>query len=587
MSHQSADDVLDVLIVGAGMAGLTAATQLYSKGFSVRVLERESVIGGRIRTDVVDGFRIDHGFQVYLTAYPNAQNVLDLDQLDLQTFSPGAVIWTGKKFTSVIDPLRRPSKIVNTIFSAVGSFRDKIKVLRLRRSALALSLNNLFIRSETTTDEKLQSLNFTPKFINSFFRPFFGGIFLESELRTSSRFFDFVFRMFTQGDGAVPSNGMAAIPEQLAAQLPEGVIFTNTEVKEIQPGELVNVHLSDGQLIICRSVIIAAPQQIAEDLTGHNILNNELGDYEVTSISYAAATSPVSDNILILNGSGNGIINHIVCMSDVASNYSSDNRSLVSVTILDNPLLSDEELSAQCLSELTTWYGSKVIDWKLIRVDRIKHALPKNPVMTINPEVPQPIQGVFLSGDYLATPSIEGAVTSGLATSTRVANFLTNESTVEIPIENTSFESRFIVKSDLEAVALFHASESALENLQPPLSGFKIITSEPLSDGSIVEFEVGIAPFKIKWKAIHRDVDFSEGFTDVMSEGPMKYWVHRHEFRALSSNETEVHDQIWYAHHQGFRGIVSRLMFNRLTLKFLFSYRGTATRKTILKQKNT
>ena len=118
MSHQFADDVLDVLIVGAGMAGLTAATQLYSKGFSVRVLERESVIGGRIRTDVVDGFRIDHGFQVYLTAYPNAQNVLDLDQLDLQTFSPGAVIWTGKKFTSVIDPLRRPSKIVNTIFSA-------------------------------------------------------------------------------------------------------------------------------------------------------------------------------------------------------------------------------------------------------------------------------------------------------------------------------------------------------------------------------------------------------------------------------------------------------------------------------------
>ena len=118
MSHQSADDVLDVLIVGAGMAGLTAATQLYSKGFSVRVLERESVIGGRIRTDVVDGFRIDHGFQVYLTAYPNAQNVLDLDQLDLQTFSPGASMDRSRCFDNScrmavggippVPPLRMP-----------------------------------------------------------------------------------------------------------------------------------------------------------------------------------------------------------------------------------------------------------------------------------------------------------------------------------------------------------------------------------------------------------------------------------------------------------------------------------------------
>jgi len=577
---------IDVLIVGAGMAGLTAATQLYSEGFSVRIIERETVIGGRIKTDIVDGFKIDHGFQVYLTAYPNAQRVLDLKQLNLQAFSPGAIVWTGSAFTSVIDPLRLPSKLLKTILSRIGSFRDKYKILRLRQSVRSHSLNNLFIRPEMTTEKKLRSMNFTSKFIESFFRPFLGGIFLESELRTSSRFFDFVFLMFTQGDGAVPLNGMAAIPEQLASQLPDDVILTNTAVENIQLGDFVTVSLSDGQSVTSRSAIIAAPQQVAEHLTGCNILSNDSGDYNVTSISYAATSSPVDDNILVLNGSGNGVINHLVCMSDVASNYSSDNRSLISVTILDNPPLSDEELSVQCLSELEIWYGSTVKDWQLVRVDRIKHALPKNPVMTINPEVPQPIQGVFLSGDYLATPSIEGAITSGLATATRVSSFLQNKNDLEIPIEQPSFENRFIVASDLEEVAFFHASESALQDLQPPLSGFKIIISEPLSNGSIVEFEAGIAPFKIKWKAIHRDVDFSKGFTDVMSEGPMKYWVHRHEFQSLNAGETQVYDRIWYAHHKGFKGIVSRLLFNRLTLKFLFSYRGTATRKTILKQKN-
>tara|TARA_B100000700_G_scaffold38514_1_gene38429 strand:- start:14340 stop:16094 length:1755 start_codon:yes stop_codon:yes gene_type:complete len=578
---------VDVLIVGAGMAGLTAATQLYSEGFNVRIVERESVIGGRIRTDVVDGFKIDYGFQVYLTAYPKAQEVLDLEQLDLQPFSPGAIIWTGKEFTSVIDPLRRPSKIVKTIRSKIGSFNDKFKVLRLRKSVLIPSLSTLFIRRETTTSEKLQSLKFTSRFINSFFRPFFGGIFLESELRTSSRFFDFVFRMFTQGDGAVPSNGMAAIPGQLASQLPHDVILTNTEVKDIQLGDLITVHLSDDQLIRSRSVIVATPWQIAENLTGLNIRSDGFSDYSVTSISYAATTSPVNDNILVLNGSGNGVINHLVCMSDVATNYSSDSRSLVSVTILGDPSLSNEELNIQCLSELEVWYGATVKEWQLIRVDRINHALPKNPVMTINPEVPQPMKGVFLSGDYLATPSIEGAITSGLSTSAGVAKFLKNESTVDIPLERPSFENRFTVDCSLEEVALFHASESALENLQPPLSRFQISTNEPLNDGSIVEFEVGIIPFKIKWKAIHRDVNFLEGFTDVMSEGPMKYWLHRHEFSALSSNKIEVHDRIWYAHHRGFRGIISRLMFNQLTLKFLFSYRAIATRKTILKQRNT
>ena len=191
--------------------------------------------------------------------------MLDLEQLDLQPFSPGAIIWTGKEFTSVIDPLRRPSKIVKTIRSKIGSFNDKFKVLRLRKSVLIPSLSTLFIRRETTTSEKLQSLKFTSRFINSFFRPFFGGIFLESELRTSSRFFDFVFRMFTLGDGAVPSNGMAAIPGQLASQLPHDVILTNTEVKDIQLGDLITVHLSDDQLIRSRSVIVATPWQIAEN----------------------------------------------------------------------------------------------------------------------------------------------------------------------------------------------------------------------------------------------------------------------------------------------------------------------------------
>lgn len=194
----------DVVIVGGGLAGLACAMELQKRGISWEILEASDDAGGRVRTDVVDGFRLDRGFQVLLTAYPEAQRVFDYVALDLRKFDPGAMVRTGGRFQALADPLRQPSRALSTAFAGVGTWRDKVNVARLSVSLRGRSTRQLFSGREMTTSEFL-SEQFSEEIINQFFRPFFGGVFLETELRTSSRIFEFLFKMFASGDTAVPA----------------------------------------------------------------------------------------------------------------------------------------------------------------------------------------------------------------------------------------------------------------------------------------------------------------------------------------------------------------------------------------------
>lgn len=209
----------DVLIVGAGLSGLCCARQLRQQGVRCLVLEASSGVGGRIRTDIVDGFRLDRGFQVFLTSYPEAKAILDYQALDLKPFLPGALIRYDGRFHEMTDPWRRPSSAIRSLFSPIGSITDKFRIARFRSRLLRGSIYDRFRDPETTSLQALQDAGFSPSIIERFFRPFLGGIFLDSELRTSSRMLNFVFRMFSLGKACLPAEGMEAIPRQLAAAL--------------------------------------------------------------------------------------------------------------------------------------------------------------------------------------------------------------------------------------------------------------------------------------------------------------------------------------------------------------------------------
>lgn len=195
----------DVIIIGAGLSGLACALALRQRGVEPLILEASDGIGGRVRTDRRDGFLLDRGFQVLQTWYPEARRVLDYEALDLRPFEPGALVRRDGRFHRVSDVWRRPARLPEMLFSPVGTAGDKLRMLALRRRALQGDLETLYEREETDTLSMLRGMGFSRRMIDSFFKPFFAGVFFEPDLQISSRAFDFVFRAFALGDTALPA----------------------------------------------------------------------------------------------------------------------------------------------------------------------------------------------------------------------------------------------------------------------------------------------------------------------------------------------------------------------------------------------
>ncbi|HKL35622.1 MAG TPA: FAD-dependent oxidoreductase, partial [Salegentibacter sp.] len=222
-----------IKIIGAGLSGLIAAKVLEDHGYAPEIYEASDSVGGRIKTDLVEGYQLDRGFQVLLSAYPKALEYLDYQSLELQELLPGAVIYENAKPKTIGDPLRASSLILPTIFSGIGTFSDKLKILSLYTDLKKLSVTDIFERKETTTLAYLQEKGFSEEIINKFFKPFFSGIYLEPNLETSSRMFEFVFKMFGEGLAVIPKKGMGEISKHLARQLKNTKIHFNTPVKQV------------------------------------------------------------------------------------------------------------------------------------------------------------------------------------------------------------------------------------------------------------------------------------------------------------------------------------------------------------------
>ncbi len=398
----------DVIIIGAGLAGLTAAKVLKAAGKSIKILEASDQVGGRVRTDEVDGFWLDRGFQVLLTAYPETKRFLDYDALDLRKFDPGALILNENGTTRIGDPLRQPGTLISTLRSSAGTLGDKIRMLGLKIKLAGKGIEEIFSEEQTTTLAYLENAGFSARMMNQFFKPFMSGIFLEGKLSTSSRMFEFVFKMFSEGDAAVPAKGMGMIPLQLARDLSVQELIFHQKVTEIDGN---TVKTLTGSVYQAEKILIATDQ-----LNLPKPFQQSVNSYHsVTNMYFTSPGQPFPKPLIALNTLPGKLVNNIAVMNQVSPAYSKNGDSLISLSFIgDHSSVDSSELQTKAVREMQTWFP-EAIDWKHLRTYHIPYALPNDDQVTNepNPQVKKLYPNCFVCGDYLMNGSINAAMKSG------------------------------------------------------------------------------------------------------------------------------------------------------------------------------
>ena len=398
-----------IVIVGAGLAGLACARVLAAAGRQFTILEASNAVGGRVRTDSVDGFLLDRGFQIFLPAYPEARRVLDYDNLDLRPLYRGADVFVKDRFHRVVDPLAHPVTAMKNFRDEFVKLRDKWTMLLLRKEVFGLREPPDDL-ADMETEDYLRDFGFSEAIIEKFFRPFFGGVFLEKDLRTSAKMLLFLFSMFDRGGSALPARGMQSIPEQLAVALPPGSLRLNAPVSGVRVGE---VTLDSGEVLHADHIVLAVSEEVAFRLlpqTGATPPQSR----STTCLYFAADEMPPGDAILYLDGDGRGPVNSAVVLSRVSPHYAPSGKHLISASVLGAP--SSTELEQVVREQMRRWFGESVVaKWRHLRTYQIRHAQPEGRQLRLGngPLFPVIETGLYRCGDWCENVSINGALVSG------------------------------------------------------------------------------------------------------------------------------------------------------------------------------
>ena len=401
-------------IIGGGISGLIAARVLEEHGLSATIIEATDRLGGRVKTDVVDGYNLDHGFQVLLTAYPAAKKYLDFDALALQEFLPGSAIFKNGKQKIIGDPLRNLSLLLPTLVSGIGTVNDKLKILALNRRLKKKSIQNIFAEKEQTTLAYLENIGFSETIITDFFIPFFSGIFLENKLDTSSRMFEFVYKMFGEGNAALPKDGIQAIPKQLFEKLKNTTCVFNTKVKSVENGSII---LESGEIIKSNFTIIATQ---ASGLVSN--LKNQATLWKSCDTLYFEVTKrEIRKPLIGLIAAPNALINNIFYHTSLQTSATAT-KELLSVTVIDRQNLTNKQLVAEVQKELKELCN--IDSCTFIKQYNIPMALPKLQDIEYEmlPSETRLTETIFLAGDTQLNGSLNAAMIAGERAALEVIN---------------------------------------------------------------------------------------------------------------------------------------------------------------------
>lgn len=392
-------------IVGAGISGLVAAIELEKNGYQPVIVDANNEVGGRVTTEIVDGYQLDRGFQVLLEAYPKAQNYLNYKALELQRFLPGAVIFKNGKQQIIGDAFRDISLFWDTVTANVATIGDKLKILKLNKHLKKTTLEAIFEKKEQTTLQYLQDFGFSNKVIEQFFRPFFAGIFLEPRLNTSSRMFEYVYKMFGEGLAVLPKSGIAAIPQQLKSQLKHTRFMLNTKVKEVTDNTLI---LENGTVLKTHFTIVATN---ASGLIP-NLNHQETQWKRCDTLYFEVETRTIQKPIIGLIADKNALINNLFFHHSLTMTHKAKHQ-LLSVTVVKSHHLKKDELIKKVISDLEIYCNiTKVTFIKHYAIDK---ALPDVNDMRYDcaPTETQLKPTIYLAGDYLLNGSLNAAMISG------------------------------------------------------------------------------------------------------------------------------------------------------------------------------
>lgn len=400
---------VDAIVVGAGLAGLAAARHLQDAGRTVRVLESSDGLGGRVRSDRVDGYVLDRGFQVLLTSYPEARRMLDYPALRLCRFEPGALVRHAGRWIQVADPLRVPARAPATIRAPIGSPLVKLRLGMLGLASRRWPADGPIPGPDTTTRAWLEAAGLGGIATERLLGPLFAGILLDPDLGVSAAEARFVWRSLAAGDSAVPAAGMGEIPVRLAGGLRPGTVELHRHVQAISAGE---VRVAGEQSARhAGEVIVATDGLSAARLLGGRL--DDPGSRAVGCLWYAADRAPTGSKAIVLDGDGAGPVNNLAVLSNVAPGYAPPGRALIAAATLVADR-SDGDLDASARRQLREWFGEQVAGWRLLRVDRVTHAHPRQDPGSVSPPRPARLgPGLLVCGDHRADASIQGALRSG------------------------------------------------------------------------------------------------------------------------------------------------------------------------------
>ena len=401
-------------IIGGGISGLIAARVLEEHGLSATIIEATDRLGGRVKTDVVDGYSLDHGFQVLLTAYPAAKKYLDFDALELQEFLPGSAIFKNGKQKIIGDPLRNLSLLLPTLFSGIGTVNDKLKILALNRRLKKKSIQNIFAEKEQTTRVYLENIGFSEAIITNFFTPFFSGIFLENKLETSSRMFEFVYKMFGEGNAALPKDGIQAIPKQLFEKLKSTTYVFNTKVKSVENG---SIKLESGETLKSNFTIIATQ---ASGLVS-NLKNQATLWKSCDTLYFEVAKREIKKPLIGLIAMHNALINNIFYHTSLQTSATAT-KELLSVTVIDKQNLTNKQLVTEVQKELKELCN--IDSCTFIKQYNIPMALPnlQDIQYEMLPSETRLTETIFLAGDTQLNGSLNAAMIAGERAALEIIN---------------------------------------------------------------------------------------------------------------------------------------------------------------------
>ncbi|GGW31387.1 NAD(P)/FAD-dependent oxidoreductase [Streptomyces xantholiticus] len=414
----------DVVIVGAGIAGLSAAHRLTSAGVTVSVLEAAPVIGGRTATTQIDGFRLDLAGQLLCTSYPELQRTDVLRDADLRLFSPGVLVHSGGRLqrTGEVGSARWGSAhtrrnggaqgvgVASTVARALASAPRPRQLDQARLGAslarlAATPVDRVLARPERSAAEALHGRGLPTRTVHGFLRPLLSALLGDPELAdTSSRCADLALRGYALGRLCVPAGGAATLPELLAAALPAGSVRTGLRVTDISTTSVTTEQF--GQLH-CRSVLLATGARAAAAL----LPGLRVPSYHpVTVVHHTAPESPLREPALVLDADRGGPVSHTAVMSEVDPSRASDGRVLITSTVLGEP---GDDLDRRVRRQLATVYGSPTDDWELLAVHHDPEAVPAMPAPHDLRRPVRVLSGLYVCGDHRDTGTVQGALHSG------------------------------------------------------------------------------------------------------------------------------------------------------------------------------